>query len=114
MSKSRDNFLKYIIITLLVVAVLTLFSIEKEVKLQRTPAQIEEIAKQEKAEADAKAYRERQQKERDAKLISLPWAEVNSIEQGVMKAIAEGYLKFVVVLAILAAGPMIVRRMHRL
>lgn len=112
MSESKDNTLTYIIVVLLLVGVFTLFSIEDEIKAQRTPEQIAAIAAQEKAKSETKALMDKQQEERDAKLVALSWGEVDSVEQVVNKAIAEGYYKFAFILMILASGPMIIRRIN--
>ena len=91
----------YIVVFLLVVVALSLLSVKEELELQRTPEQISKIAKQEKAEAELKAFMEHQQKEKELELVALPWAEVDSIQQAVSKFIAEGYMKYVVIFVLL-------------
>lgn len=102
MSLSKDNTWTYIIVALLIVGVSTLFSIQSDIRTQRSPEKIE-----------AKELMAQEQKEREAKLVALPWEEVKSIKQGVMKAIAEGYIIFIFVVAFIAAGPIIMHRKRR-
>lgn len=112
MNASKDNTWTYIMVALLVVSVFTLFSIQEEIEAQRTPERIAAIAEEENAKVQAMALMEEERKQREDELIALPWREVESIDQGIVKAIAHEYHLWLLVVTIIGFGPLIMRRIN--
>ena len=102
--------MKLIIVCLLALVVLFLADISKEVKSQRTPEQIAEMQKNKEVEKQTEKAVKAQKQRDSEELISIPWSEVKSPAQAILKFIAHGYHLWIIIIAFVSMGPAIFKK----
>lgn len=107
MLESKGRYWPYIMIALLCFAILTLLSIEKEIKAQRTPDQVAAIEAQDIRERESKAYMEAEQEKEMELYRQAAWSDLNSDEY-ILKVVAEDYHILFLAFVIIASAPMLV------
>lgn len=107
---SGSNSLLLIFIGLM--CLFTLLDIEGEIKSQRTPDQIAEIQRLEALERQTEQLMAQEQEKQNQAFKDMAWGDVSSIAEFMMKCLAHGYHVWLFVIALVASGPMIVRRLH--
>jgi len=110
MSEKSGGTGTWMIILLLGICSWVLIDIYQEMKLQRTPEQIEALAKQDAAEAQAEAYLKEQREKRESELKQKSWKEVGFSEEGLEKFIAHGYFFWIFGFALILSGPMLMAK----
>lgn len=109
MSESKGSYWPYVAISLLCFTILTLLSIEKEIKAQRSPEQIAAIEAQEKLEREAKAYMAAEEERKMERYRQAAWSDLKSDEY-LLKFVAEKYHLLFLGFVIIASGPMLMRK----
>lgn len=113
MSNQRDGLGTWVIILMLGLCTWVLTDIYQEMKLQRTPEQLELLAKREATEAQTEAYLKEQREQREAELKAMPWSQAGFTVDAVEKYIAHGYFKWLAGFMVILSGPFLMRSRMR-
>ncbi|MFA0809468.1 hypothetical protein [Microbulbifer epialgicus] len=111
MEKQKDNTWTYVIVALLLVSVALLFSVEDELKSQRTPEQIAAIEQQKKLDAEAAEYIADQHEKEINKWRDKEWTDLSAPDEYMMKAISHEYHLWVLCFLLIASGPIVMRKL---